>query len=365
MNPEASTPLRGHVVQLFAFDVAYEIATERVGQLMARTPTRFVVCADRAAPKAVPLYRPLEIELDLTVGVGGQPASVLIRLYDIGVVTVALRVPLALADLNAARPFHNLTLDSGVPAETWAAGVCADICRELAPVLTRSVPPTEPEAYTVFCLTDLGSSADTTTWLAEHSRTVAGLLCDEPADRLSAAQVEETLSLRRSYERDDLVVISWDAALVVDRHGRMDDELYVLELANLQLVEFRVLDQLLDRQLNAAYADLERRHAPLWGRVPGVLRSLRRHRVELTQLADQVTHITKFIGDWYLARVYLAAHERFALERWRASVAARLAQLNDLYAVVQTEAHEQRMLLLELAVVLLFVIDIAALLLWK
>lgn len=360
-----TTPLRGEVVLLFAFDVANEIATERIGELLRCVPQRLTVRMGRTAPKSIPLYRPLEIVPDLSVGIAGRPAKVLIRVFDVGVVTITLRVPIEITELDDARPFHTITLDDGRTTEVWASGVCADVCRELEPLMTRPGSPTEPEAYTVFCLTDLGGAADTTEWLDANDRAVAGLLTDTPADKLSDSQVVDTVGLPLTFERSDLVIISWDAALVVDLNGYVDDELYVLELANLQLEEFRVLDQFLDRQLNSAYADLDRRSWKDWGRVPAVLKRLRRLQIDLTQLTDQVTHITKFIGDWYLARVYLAAHARFALDRWRSSVESRLAQLDEIYGVVSNEAYEQKMLVLELAIVVLFVIDILAIFFWK
>jgi hypothetical protein len=160
-------------------------------------------------------------------------------------------------------------------------------------------------------------------------------------------------------------VIDWDAALVVDLKGYVDDVLYVLELANLQLEEFRVMDQALDRYLSRAYDDLERRPIPLFGVATGVLRELRRFRVDLTKLADEVTHITKFFGDWYLARVYLAARERFALDQWRGSVEKRLGQLDQLYSVAQGDVYDRRMLWLEIVIVVLFVIDVVAILFFK
>ena len=54
-------------------------------------------------------------------------------------------------------------------------------------------------------------------------------------------------------------MIDWDAALVVDLAGYVDDVLYALELANLQLEEFRMMDQTLDQYLDQAYEDLEPR----------------------------------------------------------------------------------------------------------
>ena len=113
-------------------------------------------------------------------------------------------------------------------------------------------------------------------------------------------------------------MIDWDAALVVDLTGYVDDVLYALELANLQLEEFRVMDQRLDKYLDRAYDDLD--------------------------------------------RVYLGARDRFYLDQWRTSVEQRLAQLDKLYSVVHAEVNEQRMLWLEIIIVIFFAVDLMILL---
>lgn len=87
---------------------------------------------------------------------------------------------------------------------------------------------------------------------------------------------------------------------------------------------------------------------------------LRWLRVDLTKLNDEVSHILKFLGDWYLARVYLAARERFYLDQWRSSVEQRFGQLDRLYSVVHAEINERRMLWLEIIVVVFFAIDLLA-----
>jgi hypothetical protein len=190
-------------------------------------------------------------------------------------------------------------------------------------------------------------------------------LTETPSGRLSEAQVDEVLRLRRSFESTDLVVIDWDAALVVDLAGPAEDVLFVLELANLQLEEFRWLDRSLDRHLERAYADLGRPHGPLAGTSRAVLRTLRRLRVDLARLADEATHVTKFIGDWHLARVHLLARERFHLDQWRSSVEHRLGQLDQLYTMARAELYERRMLWLEAVIVAFFAIDLILLALVK
>jgi hypothetical protein len=255
-------------------------------------------------------------------------------------------------------------LDDGRPLDAFARELRDQACQVLGDALVRPGPLGEPEAYTVFCLTDLGGERDTARWLAARRRAVAGLLAATPPERLSDAQVDEVLRLQRSFETTDLVVFDWDAALVIDLDSPADDVLCVIELANLQLEEFRWIDATLDRYLERAYAELGRRR-PIFGRESSTLRSLRRLRVDLMKLADEVTHAVKFVGDWHLARVHHLARERFHLDSWRASVADRLGHLDQLYTLDQAERYNRRMLVLEVLIVILFVLDLVALVLYR
>jgi hypothetical protein len=358
--------MKGEVVYLYAFDVANEIVTAKVQSILSQKPFPFEIREERTIPRDIPVYKPLAVEPPPTkTCMDGKPVRILVRIYEIGVVSIAARVGFTVDSLAELVSFHNPTLDDGRPLGRLAEELCAEVCRSLDGLLVRPAPPMQPEAYTAFCVTDLGGAGDANRWLADERRAVAGLLTETEPGRLSESQVVEVLRLQRSFENTDLVIVDWDAALVVDVKGYVDDVLYVLELANLQLEEFRVMDETLDRYLNRAYEDVTRRPFPLIGAPRGVLRELRRFRVDFTKLADEVTHITKFFGDWYLARVYLAARERFALDQWRGSVEKRLGQLDQLYSVVHGDVYDRRMLWLEIVIVVLFVIDVVAILFFK
>jgi hypothetical protein len=352
--------MKGEVIYLYAFDVANEIRKPRVGEILSEKPFPFEIRQDRTLPKDVPLYRPLAIEPPpLSPLLFGATVRLLIRAYDFGVVTVMMRAAFEVKEPGDLMRFHNPRLDDGVSPDRAAADFCAKVCASLehAIVGPNEFPPT-PEAYTVFCLTDLGTVKDVNAWLADHRREIAGLLTETAPERLSATQVDEVLRIQRSFENNDLAVIDWDAALVVDLTGYVDDVLYALELANLQLEEFRVMDQRLDTYLEGAYEDLERTGWGVFGAANKTLRSLRRFRVDVAMLADEVTHSTKFFGDWHLARVYLGARDRFYLDQWRTSVEQRLAQLDKLYSVVHAEVNERRMLWLEIVIVIFFALDL-------
>jgi len=356
--------MKGEVVYLYAFDVANEIITPRVQEILSEKPFPFEIRMDRTLPKDMPLYKPLAIEPHPLPGrLRGAPVRLLIRVYDVGVVTVMMRAAFEAGALGGLMPFHNPTLETGETLDAVALRLCSEVCNSLEGLMVaRTQFPAPPEAYTVFCLTDLAGMTDANRWLEGQRREVAGLLTETAAEKLSEAQVTEVLRIQRSFENTDLAVIDWDAALVVDLTGYVDDVLYALELANLQLEEFRVMDRRLDTYLDRAYDDVERRRVPLFGRAHKVLRHLRRFRVDVAKLTDEVTHITKFFGDWHLARVYLGARDRFYLDQWRASVEQRLGQLDKLYSVVHSEVNEQRMLWLEIIIVIFFAIDLLILL---
>ena len=356
--------MKGEVIYLYAFDVANEIIKQRVQEILSEKPFPFEIRRDRTLPKDVPLYKPLAIEPPpLQSQLHGASVRLLIRIYDFGVVTVMMRATFETNALGDLMRFHNPKLDDGVTLDRTAMSFCAKVCESIGDSLVgRTEFPPQPEAYTVFCITELGGVKDVNAWLVEQRREVAGLLTETAAEKLSDMQVTEVLRIQRSFEKTDLAVIDWDAALVVDLTGYVDDVLYALELANLQLEEFRVMDQRLDNYLDRAYEDLERKNLAFFGAANKTLGHLRRFRVDVAMLTDEVTHITKFFGDWHLARVYLGARDRFYLDQWRASVEQRLAQLDKLYSVVHAEVNERRMLWLEIIIVIFFALDLAIML---
>jgi hypothetical protein len=351
--------MQSEIVYLYAFDVANEIVTSSVKDILATRPAPFEIRSDLPQPKDLPLYKPLMIEPPVgAVSMRGEPVRLLIRIYEVGVVSITCRWQHEVEILHELVAYHRPVLDDGRTLDSFAVSLCADVCNSLADALVQTSRPTEPEAYTIFCLTEIGPQRDVNHWLAENRRAVAELLTESTPDTLSEAQIAEVMRVQRSYTKTDAIVIDWDAALAIDLDGTLDDVLYVLELANLQLEEYRMMDQRIDRYLNGAYVDLRRLRYGIFGTHLTTLGLLRLFRVDLAKLNDEVTHISKFVGDWYLARVYLGAAEKFYLNQWRQSVESRLSQLDQLYSVVNSDINNRRMLVLEILIVIFFAIDL-------
>ena len=163
-----------------------------------------------------------------------------------------------------------------------------------------------------------------------------------------------------SYYDNDLVVIDWDAALLVDEPQDFDETLYIMELANLQLAELEAYDRLLDDALDRSYRDLGER--PLRSR-GDILRELREIRIDMARFNDELSNITKFFGDWHLARIYEKISSRFHLADWHRTINGKLKTLDDLYLILKQDQNNRVMVWLEITIVLLFVIDLVILVL--
>ena len=279
--------MKGEVVYLYAFDVANEIMISKVQEVLASRPIPFNINPNHTIPKDAPLYKPLAIELaPLTKLVSGQSIRPLIHVYEIGVISIAMRVQVEFATIGELMQFHKPVLENGRTLNQVAADICKEACQSLQEVMVQVSIFSEPEAYTAFCLTDIGVKQNLQEWLASNRSAISALLTENKPDVLSPMQIEEVLRIKYSYSNTDLTIIDWDAAFIIDLSAYIEDILYVLELANLQLEEYLVMDKRLDSYLNIAYEDVKRHNFRLFGSSQGILRTLRILMVYVTKLND-------------------------------------------------------------------------------
>jgi hypothetical protein len=359
----------GEVVYIYAFDVAYEMTRQPVRELLGHPVAQFVVGASKRSPRHLFFYRPQMVRLPPLDRVGpAGPVRVdrVVKLLPVGAISITARVRFEVDRIEDLVGYHDLQFTDGSLHEE-VRRLAEEVRRELAPYYVRPVRQlAEEEAYTVFCIESPLTAADGSTWNTEswwraNRRAVASLLTQEPdTDHLSRQEADESTARYLCYYEHDLVVVDWDAALVIDERQHFEETLYIMELANLQLAELEAYDRILDDSLVRAYRDLTRQ--PVRGRA-NMLRELRELRIDLARFSDELSNITKFFGDWHLARIYENISARFHLPDWHKTVDGKLSSLADLYQLLNYDQTNRWMLILELTIVLLFVIDLVILLL--
>lgn len=357
---------RGEVVYLFAYDVAYDTNRRPIETLLGQPLAEFVVDSSKRAPRQLFFFRPQMVRLPITERIGPHGrvrVERTVKFLPVGAISISVRVPFEINDLHELVAYHDLSF-SGRSLHDEIAELAEEIRRELHPHLIR---PAETlavdEAYTVFCIEPLhspdGAAIMAERWLEGHRREVAAILTQESDGRsLSVQESDESTARHLSYYGGDLVVVDWDAALVIDDRRHFDEALYLMELANLQLAELEAYDRLLDDALDRAYRDL-RKPRSMGG--AAVLREVRELRIDLARFSDELSNITKFFGDWHLARIYQALAARFHLGDWHHSIDQKIQTLDDLYAMLAQDRTNRLMVILEATIVLLFILDIAML----
>ena len=373
--------LRGQVVYLYAFDVAYDMARRPLPTLLGQPVGTFQMDASKRSPKQLFFYRPQTVRLPPLEKIAAHGGIVrcetVVKIMPVGAVSISVRVPFEVDTLLDLVDYHDLQFKDGSSVSQAARVLGEQVRQELLPYLIKPVATLgDEEAYTAFCIegplqrVDAGegqaNAAGGVTaeqWLAAHRRDVSALLTqEEDAELLSVQEAEESSSRYFSYYHDDLCVIDWDAALVVDDPKEFDEALYLMELANVQLAELEAYDRLLDDAVENAYRDLKKR--PSWSTAGRTQRELRELRVDAARINDELSNITKFFGDWHLARLYQGVAGRFHLADWHASVRAKLTAIDEIYQLLHADQNHRVLVGLELAVVVLFVIEIVRSFVW-
>jgi hypothetical protein len=347
--------LEGRTFAFVCFDIGFEIDLEAATRLLdaGRAPAPL---PRRPAPPSV-RYPELPVEL----GLGehrlpdGSVASVSVRLFDFGVISVCFLLPVP-ATVAALAPWARFLIDEGGLVEAATAHV-REVTERVRPAVVRPSLHEMSEEYLVFQVTALEGGPTAHELLEQEGTRLVGALALEPAP-LDASYVAEVLATRISYTPTDVVLSDWSAAFIYDRV--YEDTVAVLEFLNIQLLELRFQDGRLDRALErfAAVRPGPRGLGAFLNPYRQPVRELAELTIESTFLAERVGNAMKLVGDDYLARVARRAGERLHLADWDASirrkqetVATLHDTLNDRLAAVRGEA-------LELAIVVLIVFEI-------
>jgi hypothetical protein len=350
-------PLDVTVHLAFAFDIGYEIDLERARPLLQGESGP--LARRRRTPESI-RYRPAPLRVALDASALALPGGVAaagptraeLSLFDFGAVSLAVAVPVRVAPDELLR----LAGDLAEPAPLTAAArrVVAPWLERLRPAVAEFEVSDLSEEYVVF---QVGEVRDG--WLGDHAAWVAGLVRLEPGP-LSPEEVGEATRLHLSYAPNDLVVLDWAAGLVADRDCA--DTLQVIEFANVQLLEFRHIDDRLDDRLEGAYRLIRPGRRPrwpaLWPTHGDAVRSVRELEIEATSLFERADNALKLIGDQYLSRIYGLASARFHLDEWQQSIRRKLETVGDVYDLLVQQSGVIRMEVLEVIVVVLIALEI-------
>lgn len=347
-----------HLYQLFDLADSVDLDRARASIVQPTTPMRPVLT--RGANIDIP---DLPLELALGDGVvmtewGQLRGHLQARIYDLGILSV--RIEAALPD--------NLTWERAAElmghVQTYPealARVFADardaVANMIMAAFDRPYTVIRTEEYAVLIVETLGPGMPASSLGREPQLVQVAL-----GERRPLSKMAMKFATALSYYEDDLILLTWSAAIVIDPdpNARVDAA-FLLEFANVQLLAFRTYDDQVERDLERLIPRIARRPPPRWffsGAPARALHEIHSLIAQTTESSTRVENALKVSEDVYWNRVYMAALQVFRVEVWRAGISETLSVLRETAALLNDEEQVARQNLLEVLIIILIGIEL-------
>lgn len=353
----------GSVTVFFLFDVAHSIDLETVQRVLGPGASIATLNGRNAGTPRV-AYQRAPLVADGAVFGWAQLDSykVRVKLFDYGAISLML-----------TRPFSGSWQELMALSQQLADG--DDLGRKASDLLQNVIGQVRDglrglresiltEDYTVFAATAFDPPQSADSLVEQHGVEIAQVVRGERSP-LSWQEVDEVLQHRLSYLATDLIVPAWNAAFIHDSEAGVLAAHEIVEFVNSQLLEFRYYDELLEREVQRTYAELQ---APRWTdrfisrRHTRATRRLHTMLIDVNGLTDHMENAIKVAGDVYAARLIGLVAARVGVPDWKSNVREKLKTLDDIRRFAVEQAAVSRGNFLETVVVLILVIELVLLL---
>jgi len=347
------------------YDVAWDIDLKKVEEKV-REFKRQSIDRKRFSKAFEFANPPLSLKLktfEKTIDGKQYPVNTYAKAYDYGVLSIIFEIPfkeLQLADFEAMARNIEDPFKEDFPNELDR------LIEDLGNALHQLSRSRFEEEYLVYYLKQL--NPEKTPGDFRRICDVGNLLLYEegespPSDETKA----ELLSFSFSYSDNDLVVLSWDKAIVIEPSGSMDIP-DLLEFANAQLLELRVYDDMVDRELDSINNSVMMQVSPSIWKIKHYEKlavRVMRTVTDLTGVTEKIDNSLKVTEDVYYARIYTSALSLFKVRQWETSIERKITIASRVYDMLYREISNRRTELLEFIIVILILIEIVLFLIGK
>ena len=271
--------------------------------------------------KDAPYFQPVDIsvrKLEQTqVEAGDELVTVIRQRYDDHIQVIECKFPLSdvltQTAIQLREKIENALLRKLIPATYLENGLF--------------------EEYIVLLVSSVGTSD---TFVRKNSRRLAHFLRSQ-REELDENEVEEILSSRVRYSKDDLTIVDWDGTIIIAPDGDFQSDIELLKIGNYQLLRYRMLD----RGVNSSLRDIAEQfrgdpnRALRPGPTRGKIRRIVQLRLELMLDFEHTDQNLLMIGDWYTSKLYEVIRKELYLDTWKETVHTKLDNMESIIETIQ------------------------------
>ncbi len=339
----------GNIYIFHAFDVGYEIDLEKISE------SKEIIVQPTHTPKYFKNYHtPLSIDLPHPHTTGKFSSC---KIHNFGPISITYKIPfkdtlgnlrMELQDIE-----HEYQEESVINARSVFEKIKKHIMRPSF-FHTRS-------SYVVIQVDQIPETISVEDLKKKYSGVIASMLRLE-TESLSEDQKNEILQDAIGYYRGDMIVIDTEAAFVYD--DEYQEILDLFEFCNIQHLELRYFDRLLDRQLNLIYEEklgkIPLTHYLPFIRAPwrGPVGDLGKLRVEISVISERLANSIKLSGETYFSELYTLLVDKLNLKNWSDSINKKLDIIADIRSVFQHKIDAIREDMLTILIIILIFTEI-------
>jgi hypothetical protein len=338
----------GNIFIFHAFDIGDEINLEKVKSSNAITLRPYT------PPKYFKNYHiPLTAELPHPHTTSNCVST---KLHNFGTVSLTYKIPFddTLEEIQESLAIiHNRFQEQSV----------ADVSRlykKIEPFITKPNFFHTKSSYLIIQI-DPHPGLDGTTLKKEYGGIIASALRFETSV-LSEYQKNQILDSALGYFKGDLIIINTEAALVYDPD--YEELLDFFEFGNIQQLELRYFDRVLDQQLNTIYEE-QTRTVPFKSYLPFIgtfLKSpvdeLGKLKVDISVITERLSSSIKVTGEPYFFDLYASLEKQLDIKSWKETIEKKLTIVQDIQTLWQHKIDSVREDILTSLIIILIVIEL-------
>lgn len=347
-KPKSDLIFSGNILMLWAYDVGEDINLEKIEE----SPD--IIKVPLHLPKHFKQYNvPLAIEHPTP----SDTSLTSSKIHSFGAISLTYKIP-----------FHdtleNLRLSCDKLADQYQQQSSKDaknIYAKIEPFIIQPKFFQTKSSYVIIQVDPQPTALDLTQLQKEYGSTIASTLRFE-TEILSEFQKNEILDSAIGYFRGSLIVIDIDAAFVYEED--YSDIIDLFEFANIQHLELRFFDRLLDQQINTIYERKETKlswgaYLPFFGTFfSDPVGQLRKLKVDISVITERLESSIKIAGEPYYSEIHNLLAEKLDLKNWHEGIDRKLRIIEDVQTVFQEKIDATREDLFSMLIIILIFIEL-------
>ncbi len=352
---------KGKILVYRVYDIGSEIDLEKVEALFEdkRLKERFKI--DRKHNMSLIISSsPVSVQLgsfDLNIQNKKVSSELIAKVWHFGTLSLSFQFPIEEGTTWAELVHIASWLENDDEIDNLARKKALEFQNDIQVAIPIRTEWKMNEDYVTYLIQELDGFTGPLSSLVEKV-DVPALILAESKEVLSEQMKKNTLENVYQYSKDDLVVLDWNSALVIEPTGSMDVPL-VIEFALNQLLEMRFYDDLLDQRLNTLYNEVVGRKKKMFSnKFSRLAEEAGQIYLEISEIVENVENSFKTVGDFYLATIFRASSKRFKFDDWEKSINEKLGNLAEVSKLLHSEVSESRNQMMEMVVIILIALEV-------